>query len=501
MAGIFINYRRDDAPGVAGRLYDHLAKSFPRRDLFMDVDAIKPGLDFVKQLDAQVSKCDVLLAVIGPDWPNAQDANGRRRLDGDKDYVRIEIASALKRDIPVIPVLVHGAVMPAEDDLPEDLKPLTRRQALELRHTRFNADADAIGSALKDCLPHPKKRWVWPLVAAVACIVGAVGLWSALSPYFLRSTAPPVAPAPTAELPKKPAAEVGASQPAAPQPTIDELKRKADEGPAAVAKPIEGFRVALGDPFDRVKGVYPNAATVGTDASKPPDLNLPLDGIRFFFTAARTLDNIRVDSPFKGSVQGVRIGDSLDDVLRRLGQPYSAPWDFAGNKAYAYQIGETMVRYDIDKSNKVATIFQFVHSSSPDAASTPTPDVNPGPRIDKLSVALGDSFDRVRAAYPTAGDSGSGELNMPLDGIRLFFTKEDKVLQEIMLEAPFTGSINGVRLGDSASDVVARLGQPYAIAPVFGGSGYLYRIGGNIVRYDTDKSNKVNALVQILDRK
>jgi hypothetical protein len=127
--------------------------------------------------------------------------------------------------------------------------------------------------------------------------------------------------------------------------------------------------------------------------------------------------------------------------------------------------------------------------------------VNPGPRIDKLSVALGDSFDHVRAAYPTAGDSGSGELNMPLDGIRLFFTKEDKVLQEIMLEAPFTGSINGVRLGDSASDVVARLGQPYAIAPVFGGSGYLYRIGGNIVRYDTDKSNKVNALVQILDRK
>ena len=82
MTGIFINYRRDDAPGVAGRLYDHLAKDFQRRDLFMDVDAIKPGLDFIKQLDAQVSNCDVLLALIGPHWLTAKDKQGARRLDG-----------------------------------------------------------------------------------------------------------------------------------------------------------------------------------------------------------------------------------------------------------------------------------------------------------------------------------------------------------------------------------------------------------------------------------
>jgi hypothetical protein len=381
MAGVFINYRRDDAPGVAGRLFDHLAKSFARHDLFMDVDAIKPGLDFVKQLDVQVSQCDVLLALIGPHWLDAKDEKGVRRLNGDKDYVRIEIASALKRDIPVIPVLVHGAVMPAEDDLPEDLKPLTRRHALELRHTRFNADADAIGSALKDCLPRPKKRWVWPLVAASICIVGAVGAWLA-SPYFWRAPTPPVAPAPIADLPKQPAAEAAAPQPATPQPTVDELKRKVDE-------------------------------------------------------------------------------------LRRRSDALSG---------------------------KV--------SSSP--AATPSdsaPDGNPGPKVDTLSVSLGDSFDRVKSAYPTAGDSGSGELAMPLDGIRFFFTQEDRVLREIMLEAPFTGSINGVRIGDASDDVVARLGQPYAVAPVFGGSGYLYRIGGNIVRYDMDKSNKVDALLQILDRK
>src|ERR1700680_3998504 len=137
MAVIFINYRRDDAPGVAGRLFDYLAARYSHNDLFMDVDAMKPGMDFAKQLDAQVSQCRVLLAVIGPRWLDATDKTGARRLDSDKDYVRIELASALKRDIAVIPVLVDGAVMPPEESLSEDLKPLARRHALELRHTRF----------------------------------------------------------------------------------------------------------------------------------------------------------------------------------------------------------------------------------------------------------------------------------------------------------------------------------------------------------------------------
>jgi hypothetical protein len=109
MAGIFINYRRDDAPGVAGRLFDYLAGRFSREDLFMDVDAMKPGVDFAKQLDNQVSHCRVLLAVIGPHWLDAKDKTGVRRLDNEKDYVRVELASALKRDIAVIPVLVDGA--------------------------------------------------------------------------------------------------------------------------------------------------------------------------------------------------------------------------------------------------------------------------------------------------------------------------------------------------------------------------------------------------------
>ena len=167
MARIFINYRRDDMPGVAGRLFDHLAMKYSRRELFMDVDAMQPGRDFAKQLESQVSQCHVLLAVIGPHWLDARDQAGKRRLDNDKDYVRIEIASALKRDIAVIPVLLDGTTMPSEESLPDNLKSLVRRQALELRHTRFAADADAIIHALEAVVPRRSVPWTWS-VAAIA---------------------------------------------------------------------------------------------------------------------------------------------------------------------------------------------------------------------------------------------------------------------------------------------------------------------------------------------
>ena len=157
MAGIFVNYRRDDAPGVAGRLFDRLSMNFAQSEMIMDVDAMKPGLDFVKQLDEQVSKCSVMLAIIGPGWLNARDEKGRRRLDLPRDSVRVELASALKREIPVIPLLVNGTAMPSEDDLPDDLKPLANRHGLELRHSRFAADSDAVIRALTEIMPGQRR--------------------------------------------------------------------------------------------------------------------------------------------------------------------------------------------------------------------------------------------------------------------------------------------------------------------------------------------------------
>src|SRR5229473_1798698 len=98
MAGwIFINYRRGDDPGNTGRLCDRLLEAFQPEQLFMDVDSVPPGVDFVRMLEEKVAQCDVLLAVIGKDWIDARDATGARRLDNPDDFVRIEIESALKQ--------------------------------------------------------------------------------------------------------------------------------------------------------------------------------------------------------------------------------------------------------------------------------------------------------------------------------------------------------------------------------------------------------------------
>jgi hypothetical protein len=131
---IFISYRRSDDSGAAGRLYDRLEQTFGPQQLFMDVDNIPPGEDFVAVLEAQVASCEVLLALIGRDWLTAADKTGRHRLDNPEDFVRIEIASGLAQGKRVIPVLVNGATMPRANELPEELMPLARRQAFRIAH-------------------------------------------------------------------------------------------------------------------------------------------------------------------------------------------------------------------------------------------------------------------------------------------------------------------------------------------------------------------------------
>src|SRR5262249_45692474 len=149
---IFINYRRGDDPGKTRRLFDQLEGVFPRDQLFMDVDSIPPGRNFVRFLEQQVAQCDVLLAVIGKSWLDARDEEGLRRLDKHDDFVRIEIESALKLDKLVIPVLVHEGRMPRPDELPETLKPLARRNAVRLTHERFRADAQSLIKAIQASL-------------------------------------------------------------------------------------------------------------------------------------------------------------------------------------------------------------------------------------------------------------------------------------------------------------------------------------------------------------
>jgi hypothetical protein len=151
VARVFINYRRDDAGGHAGRLYDALSARFGPEQVLMDFDAIRPGENFAMVLEHGVGTCDVLIALIGRRWTTVVDREGRRRLDRPEDYVRLELLAALASTrTRVIPALVQGAEMPASDELPTPLRDLAMRQAIELSDRRWRSDVERLISELED---------------------------------------------------------------------------------------------------------------------------------------------------------------------------------------------------------------------------------------------------------------------------------------------------------------------------------------------------------------
>ena len=135
---------------AAGRLSDALVGRFGGEHVFMDVDKIEPGVDFEEAINEAVGACDVLIAIIGPDWLTVCDAGGRRRLDAPKDYVRLEIEAALKRNVRVIPALVEGALMPDSDNLPPSLTALATRNCIQLGDgVRWRSDVERLSEALE----------------------------------------------------------------------------------------------------------------------------------------------------------------------------------------------------------------------------------------------------------------------------------------------------------------------------------------------------------------
>ncbi|ANP44468.1 toll/interleukin-1 receptor domain-containing protein [Candidatus Viadribacter manganicus] len=153
MAGeaIFIGYRRDDTADVAGRIYDAMALRFGKGRVFKDVDNIEPGVDFGDYIKSVLPKCRVALMLIGPNWVNAQDEDGRRRLDDEHDWVRIEIETALSTpSVLMVPVLVNGARMPRASEVPENLHPLLRRNAAIIRRDPdFHDDVERLAATLR----------------------------------------------------------------------------------------------------------------------------------------------------------------------------------------------------------------------------------------------------------------------------------------------------------------------------------------------------------------
>jgi hypothetical protein len=152
---VFLSYRREDAAGYAGRLYDSLASRLADADVFMDVSDIEPGVDFTVAIAEAVGSCDVMLALIGRRWLSATTVEGRRRLDDPDDYVVIETAAALERDVRVIPVLIDGARMPSAHELPERLRGLARRNAVELSTVSWHTDVEALLASLRRLSPGP----------------------------------------------------------------------------------------------------------------------------------------------------------------------------------------------------------------------------------------------------------------------------------------------------------------------------------------------------------
>lgn len=275
MDGIFISYRRNDSAGYAGRLYDRLVAHFGVDRVFMDVEGIEPGTDFVDAIERAIASCRVVIVLIGDEWLSAVDAGGRRRLDDPNDFIRLETGAALARDIRVVPVLLDGALMPHESELPDNLKALVRRQGVELTHKQWEASSgdlirtlerilttDGESAAAAPAAPSPapaaepatnnvapgeahhSKTWMLGFVAALAIAIGvALFLGHEPKPTSERfsvarpTTAPAEAPPP--------------AEPSAPATAIPEQSAPEPQPPVAESTPEPAPRAAKVEPSAR----------------------------------------------------------------------------------------------------------------------------------------------------------------------------------------------------------------------------------------------------------
>jgi hypothetical protein len=145
---VFISYRREDTAAAAGRVYDRLARVLAKPNVFFDVSTIAGGEDFVQRIASEIANSDAALELIGDKWLDQSAPGGRARIFEPDDYVRAELRATLSRPVLVVPVLVGGAHMPKAEQLPEDVKAITTKNALPLRHESFDDDTENIVAAV-----------------------------------------------------------------------------------------------------------------------------------------------------------------------------------------------------------------------------------------------------------------------------------------------------------------------------------------------------------------
>jgi hypothetical protein len=160
---IFISYRREDSAANALGIGQYLENEFGRKNVFIDID-MRAGTKFPVMLEQRLAECKVMLVLIGPDWLNSRDGQGQRRLDNPDDWVRLEIAHALKRDITVIPVRVNGVDLPPKTTLPEEIRGLLDHQAVSVSTSSFRSDMAGLAKDVRS-IPSP---WPWRRFGAVA---------------------------------------------------------------------------------------------------------------------------------------------------------------------------------------------------------------------------------------------------------------------------------------------------------------------------------------------
>lgn len=173
MPKVFISYRREESQDITGRIYDRLVESFSAANVFKDVDNIPLGSDFRRILDDAIAQASAVLVVIGPKWLCSLDADGARRLDNPTDFVRLEVEAALRKELPIVPVLVGHARMPTADELPQSLQELPYRHGLSVRpDPDFNHDVERLTSALDqwvDRSASSTKPMTTQLLSEIAC--------------------------------------------------------------------------------------------------------------------------------------------------------------------------------------------------------------------------------------------------------------------------------------------------------------------------------------------
>lgn len=188
---IFISYRRSDAAPEALSISQFLEREFGRGSVFMDVD-IHAGTNFPSFLEQRLAESKVLLAIIGPNWLNATDKQGRARLTETEDWVRLEISRALAARITVIPVCINQATLPDKTALPEDLQGLVDHQAAFVSTSRFRNDMAGLVRDIR-AIPDPFRTRRIGLITASCLVLLAAVLFCV---HLLASRAKPVASTP-----------------------------------------------------------------------------------------------------------------------------------------------------------------------------------------------------------------------------------------------------------------------------------------------------------------